>query len=185
MRLHLLIFTVLLISSCAQLPPADIPTAPKQHASAVVFDIDGTLTPSPLKFWQPRDDAAKVVQNFADKGVKIFYLTARVTLLQSNIPDWLQEHGFPSGGIYVTQNAQDRNDHAQFKARILRELLAHGWKIEYAYGDSSTDFEAYAAVGIPKPHVFALLRAGDKDCQPGVWQACLNGWSSYLNSLVK
>ena len=183
-RLSILLMA-LLVSSCAQLPPTAIQDAPKKHDKAVVFDIDGTLTPTPLKFWKARTDAAKTVHYFADKGMQIIYLTARVEPLQSNIPSWLKDNGFPDGSIHVTESAEDRNNHAQFKARILREFVAHGWIIEYAYGDSSTDFEAYAAVGIPKEHVFALLREGDTACQPGVWKVCLNGWTGYIDSLAK
>lgn len=180
----MIILVVMLCCSCAQLP-ADIPDAPQQNAKAVVFDIDGTLTPSPLKYRKARSDAAKAVHFFADNGHKIIYLSARIKLLQSSIPAWLKENGFPDGGIYVTETAEDGWDHAQFKTRILRDILAHGWKIEYAYGDSSTDFEAYAAVGIPRERVFALRREGDTDCQPGIWQACLNGWTEYIDSMAK
>lgn len=182
---HLLfILVVILCSSCAQLP-ADIPAAPQQYAKAVVFDIDGTLTPSPLQYRKARSDAAQAVHYFADQGHKIIYLSARIRPLQSSLPAWLKENGFPDGSIYVTQTAEDGWDHAQFKTRILRDIIAHGWKIEYAYGDSSTDFEAYAAVGVPKERVFALQREGDTQCQPGTWQACLNGWAEHIESMAK
>jgi phosphatidate phosphatase PAH1 len=184
MRNLIIFLMVMLGSSCAQ-QPANIPSAPQDHAQAVVFDIDGTLTPTPLEFWEARKDAAKAVQTFADKGYKIIYLSARVTLLQANIPDWLKKNSFPDGGVYVTETTKDQTDHAQFKTRILRELLAHGWKVEFAYGDSSTDFEAYGAVGIPKERVFALKREGDTSCQPGTWNACLSGWTEHIDSIMK
>lgn len=180
----LIVLLIILCSSCAQLP-ADIPYAPQQHAKAVVFDIDGTLTPSPLKYREARSDAAQAVHFFADQGRKIIYLSARIRPLQSSIPAWLKENGFPDGSIYVTQTAEDGWNHAQFKTRILRDIQAHGWEIEYAYGDSSTDFEAYAAVGLPKERVFALRREGDAHCQPGIWQACLNGWTEHIKSIMK
>ena len=182
---NLVIFLALIAStSCASLPLV-IPDAPYLHAKAVVFDIDGTLTPTPLKYWKARDDAASAVQLFSEEGYEIIYLTARVTPLQKNIPVWLKEHGFPDGNVFVTQTAEDRRDHARFKTRILRDVVAHGWTIGYAYGDSSTDFEAYAAVDIPRQHVFALRREGDKNCQPGAWNACLSGWTEYLDSRAK
>ena len=45
-----LIFALItmLCSSCALLP-VDIPYAPQKQAPAVVFDIDGTLTPRPIE----------------------------------------------------------------------------------------------------------------------------------------
>jgi len=182
---NLVIFLALIASSsCAPLPVV-IPEAPYDHAKAVVFDIDGTLTPTPLKYWKARDDAANAAQLFSQEGYEIIYVSARITLLQRDIPVWLKENSFPDGRIYVTQTAEDRRDHAKFKARILREIIAHGWVIGYAYGDSSTDFEAYAEVGIPRKNVFALRREGDADCQPGVWNACLSGWTEYLDSVAK
>ena len=184
MRNLVILLALVASTSCAPLPVV-IPEAPFDHAKAVVFDIDGTLTPTPLKYWKARDDAANAVQLFSKEGYEIIYLSARITLLQRDIPGWLKENSFPDGRIYVTQTAEDRRDHAKFKARILRDIIAHGWVIGYAYGDSSTDFEAYAEVGIPRQHVFALRREGDADCQPGVWNACLSGWTEYLDSVVK
>lgn len=184
MRHWIAAVVVLVCGSCSQLPSADVPFAPTDNARAVVFDIDGTLTPTPLKYRSVRRDAAGTVRHFADRGWEIVYLTARVGPLQSGIPDWLREHGFPEGGVYVTETAEDRADHARFKTRILRDFLAHGWKIEFAYGDSSSDFDAYAAAGIPKQRVFALRREGKEHCQPGVWNACLTGWTDYLHSLA-
>jgi len=162
-----------------------IEDAPHEHAKAVVFDIDGTLTPTVMKYRSVRRDAAKAVHVFADQGRKIFYLTARILPLQSGIPGWLKENGFPDGSIHVTESLNDMGDHAQFKKRVLRELIAHGWEVEYAYGDSSSDFEAYAAAGIPKEHVFALRREGEPECQPGIWKACLSGWTEHIETMTQ
>ena len=181
-NLHLMILAVLLISGCASLPNR-FEAAPPGQTKAVVFDIDGTLTPTPFRYWQVREDAVAAVRHFADQGFRIFYVTARVTWLQSQIPGWLEDHGFPQGDLYVTQSSEDRNDHAQFKVRILQRLMADGWRIEWAFGDSTSDFVAYDAVAIAKAQVFALQREGDDECQPGVWAACLEGWGEFLHSL--
>lgn len=174
----------MLCSSCVQLP-SNIPNAPKKQAQAVVFDIDGTLTPSPIEYLKPRRDAAKAVHIYADKGYKVIYLSARIKLLQANIPNWLKKNGFPDGSVHVTEMTEDKKDHRRFKTRILQDFIAHGWKVEFAYGDSSTDFEAYAAAGIPKEHVFALRRKGETFCQPGAWKTCLSGWTEHIDSIAK
>lgn len=184
MRNQIIFLMVMLCSSCVQ-PSADIPNATQKQAQVVVFDIDGTLTPRPLEFWEARRDAAKVVHFYADKGYKIIYLSARITILQANIPNWLKENGFPEGSVHITETTEDKKDHARFKTRILQDYLAHGWKVRFAYGDSTTDFDAYAAVGIPKEHVFALRRAGESFCQPGAWKTCLNGWTEHFDSIAK
>lgn len=49
-----------------------------------------------------------------------------------------------------------------------------------AYGDSSTDFEAYADVGIKKDQVFALQRIGETSCQPGIWAKCFSSWTEQI-----
>jgi phosphatidate phosphatase PAH1 len=180
MRIHLLLATISLIGGCSQLPAPAVPAAPTTHALAVVFDIDGTLTPNVMAFTEARPDAATAVHTFADRGYRVIYLSTRVSVLQHGISHWLQENGFPPSSVHVALTDADHDDPAAFKARILKEYRAQGWTLAGAYGDSSSDFEAYANAGIPKAHVFALLRKGDTSCQPGVWQQCLAGWGEHL-----
>jgi len=142
-RPALFLFAILLWS-CAQLPPAEVPLASQTRRQAVVFDIDGTLTPQIGSVFEPRPDAARALNMFAAKGYRIVYLTARVPLFQADLPDWLKRNGFPDGDLHVAQNGEQRSQPNKFKARILNEYIQHGWFIAYAYGDSSTDFRAYA-----------------------------------------
>lgn len=174
----LLATSLLLLASACTLLPADVPATRAGHQQAVVFDIDGTLTPTPRAIRTAREDAASAAQRFADQGYQIVYLSARVRLLQSGIPGWLHDHGFPEGVIHVPQGRADSGDHAAFKTRILQQYRDKGWRFAAAFGDSSTDFQAYAAAGIPPERVFALRRAGADACQPGAWQACLPAWTA-------
>jgi phosphatidate phosphatase PAH1 len=175
-----LAFALWLCVGCAQLPIAEIPSAPAAQARAVVFDIDGTLTPNVYAFTQVRPDAAQAVRLYADKGYKIIYLSTRFSLLQSGIPQWLADNGFPKSEIHVAQTPEDHNQPDVYKARILKAYQNGGWRIEFGYGDSSTDFTAYAQAAIPPNHVFALLRVSDTQCQSGAWKACLKGWTEHL-----
>ena len=184
MRNLTVLLVVMLCAGCALLP-FEIQKAPLKPDQAVVFDIDGTLTPSPLAIFSARDDAANAVRFFADKGYKIFYLSTRVSILSAGIPGWLKEHGFPDGSVHVAQTDEDRSHPADYKTRMLKGFIGHGWHFKFAYGDSSTDFEAYAAAGIPKERVFALLRDGETSCQPGEWKACLNGWTGHLDFVAQ
>ena len=172
-------------SSCAVLPVAQVPTASAVQSKAVVFDIDGTLTPDVMDIFGVRPDAAQVVQAFAANGYKIVYLSARVKAFQGNLPGWLKNNGFPDGAIHVQETEEDEKDHAQFKTRKLREYQARGWTLEYAYGDSTVDFVAYANVEIPKERVFALQRASEASCQPGAWKKCLKGWTGHVESIFR
>jgi len=184
MRNLIILLVIMLCCSCAQLPTY-IPNAPREQAHAVVFDIDGTLTPRTIQIWKARRDAAKAVHIFADKGYKIIYLSARIKFFQAIIPNWLKKNGFPEGSIHVPERAEDYMNPTHFKIRILRDFLEHGWTIEFAFGDSSADFEAYSAVGLPNERIFALRRDGETLCQPGAWKICLNGWAEYIDLIEK
>ena len=182
MRSLLVSLLVIGCGGCAALPPAAIQEAPKRQAQAVVFDIDGTLTPHPLAIFQVRADAASAVNVFAQKGYKIIYLSARVGWLQGGIPDWLARNRFPEGSLLLPHTKADHQYPAVFKRRVLEDLARHGWQVRYAYGDSHTDFVAYELAGIP--HFFGLVRKGDTSCQPERWQACLTGgWTGHLKFL--
>ncbi len=170
-----------LCSSCAQLPYTNVPNISSTQKKAVVFDIDGTLTPAVSGVFEVRDDAAEVVRAYAGKGYKIVYLSARVGWLSARLPDWLKKNNFPEGSIHVAQTRDERNHPDVYKTGILQAFVANGWSVEYAYGDSSSDLTAYAASGIPREHVFALLRRGESNCQPGIAAACLTGWMEHLN----
>jgi hypothetical protein len=165
---------------CTQLPPTEIPNPVRPQQQAVVFDIDGTLTPQNLFVFEARAGAAQAVRALSGKGYKIVYLSTRIPLFQSGLPDWLHQNGFPQGPLHVAQSAEERAQAEKFKFDILSAYLKQGWKIDYAYGDSSTDFAAYAEAGIPQEHVFALKRWGSDNCQNGVYQRCLDGWIAYL-----
>lgn len=152
-----------------------------QDASrVVVFDIDGTLTPNVIAFWHARDAAALAATTYAQAGVEVVYLSARVSFLQANVPDWLADNGFPQGEVHLMSSQQDRAETAAFKTGVLQDIQRDGTEIVAAYGDSSSDFEAYAAAGIPQNRVFALRRFGRRSCRPGVWQICYDGWSAHL-----
>jgi predicted mannosyl-3-phosphoglycerate phosphatase (HAD superfamily) len=143
-------------------------------------DIDGTLTPHALAVFEARPDAATALREYSGKGYRIVYLTARVPLFQAGLPGWLQQNGFPDGSLHVAQTSEERDQVDQFKARILDEYVRSGWQLAYAYGDSSTDFLAYASAGISRVRVFALVRRWSEDCQVGVYRACLQDWTEHL-----
>ena len=180
MRHLLLSIAALSIWGCAQIPLAEVPSPTPSQGQAVVLDIDGTLTPKNIDVFEPRPGAADALNALSKKGYKIVYLTTRIPLFQSGLPDWLRQNGFPSGSLHVAQTAEERDNADKFKAQILAAYAKAGWRLAYAYGDSSTDFIAYAKAKIPKEHVFALKRKDRKACQDGIYQACLEGWAEHL-----
>jgi len=104
-------------------------------------------------------------------------------MFQFVIPGWLKESGFPEGSIQVPQTSTDSSDHAAFKKRILKEYQENGWNIIAAYGDSSTDFEAYSERGVTRDRIFALRRVGEDSCQSGPWAKCLDSWTDHLDQI--
>ena len=173
---------VILIGACATLPEVEVPSPPSSNSEFVVFDVDGTLTPHNVLVRQARVDAAKAVEGFAARGYGIVYLTTRVPQFQAALPGWLETHGFPAGRLHVAQTSDERERAAEYKLRVLNEYLARGWHLAYAFGDSSTDFEAYWRAGLPKERIYALRRRGRETCEPGEYGTCLAGWTEYLRA---
>ena len=180
MRVLFFIFTFS-IMSCT-LRPFSVPLATENN-KAVVFDIDGTLTPDLLSIYTARENAANAVQQYANNGYTIVYLSARFRWLQSGIPQWLEDNDFPAGSIHVPQSFSERRNAESFKTRILHTYLSKGWQFYAAYGDSSTDFSAYNNADISASRIFATKRNDEDFCQPGIWAACLPSWSSHLTKI--
>ncbi|MEJ2399921.1 MAG: hypothetical protein P8Y52_00890 [Xanthomonadales bacterium] len=184
MRTFVALLSFLLCVGCS-LEPHAVPPAPSERNLAVVFDIDGTLTTDVHAIRDTRQGAVAAVRAYADGGYRIIYLSARHPLLQWHIPTWLAQHGFPEGPVHVTETPSQRRDHAAFKQGVLDEYRASGWALAAAYGDSSTDFDAYRGAGIDRDHVFALRREGAKACEPGAWSACYAGWPEQMTIIDK
>ena len=180
MRHFLLSIIAISIGGCAQIPSTEVPSPTPSQEQVVVVDIDGTLTPKNIDIFEPRPSSADALNALSKKGYKIVYLTTRIPLFQSGLPNWLRQNGFPSGNLHVAQTKGERDNADKFKAQVLAAYAKAGWRLAYAYGDSSTDFTAYADAKIPKEHVFALKRQDSKACQDGIYQACLEGWAEHL-----
>ena len=180
MRALIIGLAAMLCISCAQLRSDPVLPPIQKIAQAVVFDIDGTLTPDVFTIFEAREDASRAVRLFAEKGYKIFYLSTRVSWASANIPGWLTGHDFPSGSVHVAQTDKERDFPDDYKTQMLKTIMSEGWDISYTYGDSYTDFLAYARAGIPKDRVFALRRKYDPHCQRGDWRDCLKGWTEHL-----
>ena len=173
---------VLISIACAGCTlPSDPVPVPATESVAVVFDIDGTLTPTPAAIFDVREHAAQAVTLHANANIHIIYLSARVAAFQSQIPKWLKKHAFPNGSIHVPQTGADRGDHAGFKLRVLNEYSKNGWRLIAAYGDSTTDFEAYNNANISR--IYALRRSGNETCKKGVWQKCIDSWSDHFDDI--
>lgn len=187
-QLHRVIATcalAALLAACAHLPAVVIPQAVPASSQLVVFDIDGTLTPTVARIFTARPDGSYVARLYAQRGYRIVYLTARAPALQGTLQRFLSRHAFPAGDLLAPKSRAENRAPAGFKARVLDGYRTRGWEIAAAYGDSSSDFQAYATAGVPREHVFALRRVGAAACQPGAWVECLPGWEVRRAELEK
>lgn len=148
----------------------------------VVFDIDGTLTTDEgSNSVQP--SAAAAVNAYVAKGYDVVYVTARWRLLQeSSTRSWLASNGFPSRTLVMSPNLLlSDSSKVRFKTSAMTTLEQGTPEIVGAYGDSSSDFTAYANVSVPRDRVFALKRRSAWTCQSGTYAACLTaGYTTHL-----
>lgn len=163
------------LAACVTPPPP-----PTGSPDLVVFDIDGTLTDDELSNGV-HPDAATAVNAYVSKGYNVVYVTARWSALRSSTEDWLSSNGFPSLPLYMPGSllVSDQSK-IDYKTSTLQTLEAGTPEVVYAYGDSSTDFVAYANVGVPTAHVFALQRASASSCQTGVYAICMPNYTAHI-----
>jgi hypothetical protein len=152
---------------------------------AVVFDIDGTLTPSETDFFDVRPYAPEAVEAWLDLGYEVILVTARpelFDLLEFATQFWLMLSHFPDDLPLIMSDEILFTDEMryEYKLEVLEDLQDDGYEVVYAYGNSSSDFDAYEDAGIPSAHVHALRNAGESNCEPGAWVACFSSYAGHL-----
>ncbi|WP_083938179.1 LNS2 domain-containing protein [Algicola sagamiensis] len=133
---------------------------------AVVFDIDATLTKSnaeqikdylELELAEPRPGAYRLVKEYMERDYQVIFLTARVYWYSSGTRNWLSMMGLPEGILRLSRNNGDSLFRpAQYKAEFLQDIQSKGVEIYRAYGNATTDVEAYAQAGIPKEETYII-----------------------------
>jgi phosphatidate phosphatase PAH1 len=158
------------------------PPLPGGSRDVVVFDIDGTLTTDELAT-SAHAGAANAVNAYVAKGYNVVYVTARWKVaLESSTRQWLVDNGFPSRPLYMPDTLLiDDQSKVDYKTSALRSIEQGDPEVRYAYGDSSSDFVAYANVGVPQANVYALKRASASSCQPGTYAVCMNDYVAHLS----
>jgi len=156
---------------------------PSTGRDVVVFDIDGTLTTDEGSD-AVQAGATAAVQTYVRKGYAVVYVTARWKALQeTSTRNWLSSNGFPDRPLYMSSTLLvDDQSKVTYKTQTLNAIEAGTPEIVGAYGDSSSDFTAYANAGVPEARVFALRRASAGTCQSGTYAACLtSGYTAHLS----
>jgi hypothetical protein len=125
----------------------------------VVSDVDGTLTTSENEEFgalltgatpDANADAAAVLSGLADKGYRVFYLTARPEFLVERTRQFIRERGFPPGLVHTTLNTTGATGDAAvaYKLGELQAIAARGLVPSWAFGNTETDAEAFFSAGI-------------------------------------
>ncbi|TAK23046.1 MAG: phosphatidylinositol transfer protein [Myxococcaceae bacterium] len=144
------------------------------NAHVAVSDVDGTLTESETAEWLTVFGGASPAVNvgapealwaLARRGYIIFYLTARPEWLTTRTHQWTRERGLPSGLVHTMMNLTGATGAPAFtfkrdELNALRTRLGH--PVDYGFGNTDTDAQAYQAVGIPGSNAYYYRFTGDR-----------------------
>jgi hypothetical protein len=143
-------------------------------AHVAVSDVDGTLTESETAEWLAVFGGASPAVNpgspealwaLARRGFIIFYLTARPEWLTARTHQWTRERGLPSGLVHTMLNLTGATGAAAFTFKRdellgLRGRLGH--PVDYGFGNTDTDAQAYDAAGVPASRAYYYRFTGDR-----------------------
>jgi hypothetical protein len=133
----------------------------------IITDIDGTLTLSDEELFKQIDDgtydplenasASALMNLWADKGYQIVYLTARPHDFRAETRAWLEERDFPLGPVITANTLVFDETARQYKRSwVNRVRTDFGWDVVAAYGNATSDIDAYEDGGIPKDVTFIV-----------------------------
>eukprot|EP00127_Corallochytrium_limacisporum_P001772 Clim_evm3s80 gene=Clim_evmTU3s80 len=143
-------------------------------AKFVIYDIDGTLSVGDEEVVQQtvkdtmyvnhdvklRKGAVSLVQIWASKGYLPLYVSGRAGSFYNLTREWCERHGLPPGVIHHTSNHLPTLPTwfsvGRFKLQFMRNLMAQGYEIYAAYGNTGNDIRAYRDAGIPLERTFIV-----------------------------
>ena len=148
-------------------------------STLIAFDIDGTLTVSDAENWKdygrrlrrdPRPSGPKLRANaveavkHAEEDSLVVYLTGRPPWLGRPTREWLAFHHFPDGVVLWMPLAGDilptQKHVGEAKLVQLKSLQNTGLTFIRAFGNATTDIQAYGGAGIPKAQTFIMGKHG-------------------------
>lgn len=125
----------------------------------IVSDVDGTLTTSENEEFgalltgslpNPNPDSAEVLTALAEKGYRVFYLTARPQFLAGRTREFLETNGYPLGLVHTTLSFTGATGQAaaDYKTEELATIAGRGLVPSWGFGNTATDAEAYVNASI-------------------------------------
>lgn len=183
------------------------PEVSESTTTLLVTDIDETLTTLDSEFLtqivdathdpEMRPNANTLMQAYHDLGYRIVYLTARGEYLylldgtsaRDATTAWLTAHGFPFDpeDVYLAPAVYEL-DPAGFKTDVVEGLQAEGYSVEWAYGNATTDIEAYQNAAVADDQTFLVGSLSDTAGTYGVnpiadADAYTNHQASFMSSV--
>eukprot|EP01113_Clastostelium_recurvatum_P043776 TRINITY_DN7297_c0_g1_i2.p1 TRINITY_DN7297_c0_g1~~TRINITY_DN7297_c0_g1_i2.p1 ORF type:complete len:410 (+),score=53.81 TRINITY_DN7297_c0_g1_i2:279-1508(+) len=137
--------------------PHDISDAlePYKRKPIIVTDIDGTLKQmiGLALDGPPYVPAREYLKLRASQGYTIVYLTARGVSLGGMTRNWLHDHSFPHGPLFLSNKSvgyRAHPDQQAYKSNMLVQIpKVLESKIVEAFGDQDSDVEAYKTIDNP------------------------------------
>lgn len=159
----------------------------------ILTDIDGTMTLSDEELfsqiadgsYDPKENAsASAMMNlWSDKGYPIVYLTARPHAFRAETRAWLDAHGFPVGAVVTASSLVFDESAREYKRSwVNRVLTDFGWEVVAAYGNATSDIDAYEDAGVPKEITFIV---GPEAGAAGTVAIEGNDFSSHVSDFVQ
>jgi phosphatidate phosphatase PAH1 len=161
-----------------------------------VTDVDGTLTTGDEELlvdlfadlfgplWtgdhvpEAWPGAALLTRALVARGQVLVYLTGRPYWLTGKTRGWLADGGFAEGPLHVADSNEEALPTAggvgAFKQAFLAGLAARGYLLDEAYGNATTDVQAYAGAGLPTSATFVIGPNGGS----GGTVAVSGGWEA-------
>ena len=156
-------------------PAVDTTAACEAERHAVVFGLDGVLTPSDDELFRQiqdasytpatRDGAAELVQAWADRGYEIVYISGRPSnMVLHDRPvlevtnEWLAASSFPTGEG-TTLTLWDPTQYATkdlYKLQTIFDLVTDGVVVDAAYTESPDDYRALRTGGVDVENLYAI-----------------------------
>ena len=158
----------------------------------IVTDIDGTMTLSDEELFQQIGDgsyspaqnasASTLMNLWAEKGYVIVYLTARPHVFRAETRSWLDDQGFPARPV-ISANSLVFDESARNYERTWVNWMINdfGWSVTAAYGNATSDIDAYEDAGVDKNVTFII---GENAGQGGTTAIADNDFSQHTVDFV-
>ncbi len=159
----------------------------------VLTDIDETMTIADEEiFLQISDESydqvekafsVELTQAWAEKGYQMVYLTARPHLFRAETRSWLEQHGYANGPMITAPELVLGESARQYKREWVNRLINDlGWNIVAAYGNASSDIDAYEDAGLDKATTFII---GENAGANGTTAIQNDSYAAHIETYVK